>query len=47
MTWVGIADPAKHSDFPHHHCQFDIDESMLAKGAELQVRSALRYLNQN
>ena len=47
MTWVGIADPAKHSDFPHHHCQFDIDESMLAKGAELQVRSALRYLNQS
>ena len=25
----------------------NIDESMLAKGAELQVRSALRYLNQN
>lgn len=46
MTWVGIADSAKHSNFPHHHCQFDIDESMLAKGAELQIRSALRYLNQ-
>ena len=46
MTWVGIADKNKKSDFPHHHCQFDIDESMLKRGVELQVRSVLRYLNQ-
>lgn len=46
MTWVGIADHEKKSDFPHHHCQFNIDEDMLKVGVELQVRSALRFLNQ-
>ena len=47
MTWVGIADPEKKSDFPHHHAQFDIDESMMKYGVELQVRSVLSYLNQD
>ena len=47
MTWVGIADPEKKSDFPHHHSQFDIDESMMKYGVELQVRSVLSYLNQD
>lgn len=45
MTWVGIADSAKRSDYPHHHAKFDIDESMMARGVELQVRSVLAYLN--
>ncbi|MCI8909994.1 MAG: amidohydrolase [Oscillibacter sp.] len=46
MTWVGIADKEKGTDFPHHHSRFNIDEDMLKYGAELQVRSALRFLNQ-
>ncbi|WMI82002.1 M20 metallopeptidase family protein [Anaerotignum sp. MB30-C6] len=45
MTWVGIADTQKKCDFPHHHAKFDIDESMMKYGVELQVRSVLAYLN--
>lgn len=45
MTWVGIADHEKGSDFPHHHCRFNIDEDMLKAGVELQVRSVLKFLN--
>ena len=45
MTWIGIADADKKSNFPHHHAQFDIDESMMKYGVELQVRSVLAYLN--
>lgn len=45
MTWVGIADREKKSDFPHHHSQFNIDEDMLKCGVELQVRSVLKFLN--
>ena len=46
MTWVGIADPEQKSDFPHHHAKFNIDERMMKYGVELQVRSAVAYLNQ-
>ena len=46
MTWLGIADAQKKSDFPHHHAKFNIDESVMKYGVELQVRSVLRYLNQ-
>lgn len=45
MTFVGIADSEKHTDYPHHHAKFDIDESMMKYGVELQVRSALSFLN--
>lgn len=45
MTWVGIADHEKGSDFPHHHSRFNIDEDMLKCGVELQVRSVLKFLN--
>lgn len=44
MTFIGISDEEKHSDYPHHHEKFDIDESMMKYGAELQIRSALSYL---
>lgn len=46
MTWIGIADKNKKSDFPHHHACFDIDESMMKYGVELQVRSVLAYLKE-
>lgn len=43
--FVGVGNPAKKTDFPHHHPSFDIDEDGLAIGVELHVTSALRYLN--
>ncbi|MDD5832930.1 MAG: amidohydrolase [Clostridiales bacterium] len=46
MTFVGVADSGKKSDFPHHHSHFDIDESVMKYAVELQVRNALNYLNQ-
>lgn len=45
MTFVGVNNPEKKSHYPHHNSAFDIDETMLKYGAELQVRSALRFLN--
>ncbi len=43
--FVGVANPEKKTDFPHHHPNFDIDENGLAIGVELHVTSALHYLN--
>ncbi|WP_317055203.1 M20 metallopeptidase family protein [Roseovarius rhodophyticola] len=43
--FVGVANPEKKTDFPHHHPSFDIDEDGLAIGVELHVTSALHYLN--
>ncbi|AFQ45224.1 M20 metallopeptidase family protein [Desulfosporosinus meridiei] len=45
MTFVGINNPQTKSNYPHHNSSFDIDEAMLKYGAELQVRSALRFLS--
>lgn len=44
FTFIGVANQAAGSVFPHHHCQFNIDESVLRCGVELQVRSVLHYL---
>ncbi len=43
--FVGVANPDKKTDYPHHHPSFDIDEEALAIGVELHVTSALHYLN--
>ena len=43
--FVGVANPEKKTDFPHHHPKFDIDEDGLAIGVELHVASALHFLN--
>jgi amidohydrolase len=43
--FVGVANPDKKTDYPHHHPSFDIDEDGLAIGVELHVTSALQYLN--
>lgn len=45
MTWVGIADSEKGTDYPHHNSHFDIDEDMLKVGVEIQVRNVLNFLN--
>ncbi len=42
FAFVGIANPAAGSDYPHHHPRFTIDEDVLPIGAELHVRTALR-----
>ncbi len=45
MTFVGICNEEKKSNYPHHHSHFDIDEDILKYGAELQVRNVIHYLN--
>jgi len=44
FSFIGINNPAAGSDYPHHHPKFTIDEEVLPIGAELHVRTALRYL---
>lgn len=44
LIFLGIADPEKGSDKPHHSPDFNIDEDMLAVGVEAFVRTALEFL---
>ena len=43
MTFLGISNAEKKTNYPHHNSKFNIDEDMLKYGAELQVRSALAF----
>lgn len=47
MTFIGIADKNKGTDYPHHHEKFDIDEDMMSYAVELQVRNVLHFLGEN
>lgn len=40
--FAGAGNPEKGADQPHHNGRFNIDEDAL--GAEIMVRSAMRYL---
>lgn len=44
LIFLGIADPKKGSDNPHHSPNFNIDEDMLPVGIEIFVRTALEFL---
>lgn len=41
--FLGAGKPGE-INYPHHHPRFDIDESVLKDGVEIQVRAALRFL---
>jgi len=41
--FLGTGNPAKQTDFPHHHPRFNIDESVLKIGVEMHVRGALSF----
>jgi amidohydrolase len=41
--FLGSANPAQGWDYPHHHPQFDFDESVLCVGVELFVRCVERF----
>ncbi|MFZ1199772.1 MAG: M20/M25/M40 family metallo-hydrolase, partial [Desulfobacterales bacterium] len=43
FCFVGAGDPHKETVYPHHHPQFDIDETALRGGVELIVKSALYF----
>ncbi|MEA5084819.1 MAG: amidohydrolase [Lachnospiraceae bacterium] len=45
MTFLGIGNPDEGSIYPHHHPQFTIDENIMKYGAELHIRTALKFLN--
>jgi amidohydrolase len=42
--WVGSANEALRTTFPHHHPRFDIDEAALRRGTAVFVRAALDAL---
>jgi amidohydrolase len=43
--FLGTGNPARHTDFPHHHPRFNIDEDVLPVGVEMHVRGALAFFN--
>ncbi|WP_352399255.1 amidohydrolase [Anaerotignum sp.] len=45
MTFLGVHNEEKGNVFPQNHPQFSIDEDVMKFGAELQIRAALKYLN--
>ncbi|MBC2350383.1 amidohydrolase [Listeria welshimeri] len=44
---VGSGNPAKDTEWAHHHGRFNIDESAMKNGAELYAQFAYNYLNQD
>ena len=45
FLFLSSSDPAKGTDRPHHSPRFDVDESVLWKGAALYVSLAQTFLN--
>lgn len=45
FAFVGINNPDAHSDYPHHHPKFTIDEGVLPSGVELHIKTALKLLS--
>lgn len=43
--FLGVGNHKKHTEYPHHHEKFDIDEDILKYGVEMHVRSAIDYLS--
>jgi amidohydrolase len=41
--FLGTGNPARQTNFPHHHPRFNIDESVLPTGVEMHVRGALSF----
>jgi amidohydrolase len=42
--FLGVGDPEKGTDYPHHHSKFNIDEDMIPVGVNLFVHTALKYV---
>lgn len=45
MTFLGIRNDEKGIVYPYYHPKFNIDEDVMKYGVELQIRAALKYLN--
>jgi amidohydrolase len=45
FAFLGINNPEVHSDYPHHHPKFTIDEAVLSSGVELHIRTAMKLLS--
>jgi len=45
IALLGCGNKEKHSDYPHHHEKFNIDEDALPIGVSLYAQFALDYLN--
>ncbi len=43
FCFVGVGDPEKGTDMPHHHPEFKLDEGVLPLGVEMHVRGAMAY----
>lgn len=45
LYFLGTGNPAAGSQFPHHHPQFNIDESTMKDAVEIHVRAAIHFLS--
>lgn len=45
FSFIGTGDKEKGTDYPHHHPHFNLDEDTLSIGVEMQIKTALAYLN--
>ena len=45
FMFLSSANPALHTDVPHHNCKFNVDESVLWEGSAVFVAIAEKYLN--
>ena len=46
LAFVGIGDPAKGTDEPHHSGRFQIDEDCLKNSVAFYAQYAVDYLNE-
>ncbi|HYE82349.1 MAG TPA: amidohydrolase [Clostridia bacterium] len=44
--FIGTGNAKKHTQYPHHHPMFNIDEDTLRYGVEMHIRSVLNFLSQ-
>ncbi|RQD71876.1 MAG: amidohydrolase [Tindallia sp. MSAO_Bac2] len=45
--FLGVGDPEKKTDMPHHHPEFKLDEDVLPLGVEMHLRGALAYFDKS
>jgi amidohydrolase len=46
FIFLGVGNPEKGTDIPHHNPRFNIDEEILISGVALLVRGARRFFEQ-
>jgi amidohydrolase len=46
FCFIGTGNEKKHTQYPHHHPMFNIDEDTLSYGVEMHIRSVLNFFRE-